>query len=221
MIREVPLGRLLSKAFLRPWEMPEAEAARMALAGNGNLRGTRFGRLRCGEATWESPDCGKLPIGLDSPLLYWVTPWLSKHRRPMGLKERLERRLSFPRLVSDFRKLVRMMDWKGWVGPPVPGVLLVDGSKEVFLFTDGNRRIGVASVVSILRVPIQVAPLMTFTWKATKAAGEGRFSEADTERIWDHVWERVDGKAERRDQPPPPPGGGRLHPGVRQQRRRP
>ena len=195
MIRELPLERILNKAFLRPWETPECEATRMVIAGTGNLRGTRFGRLRCGESNWESPDCGNLPTGLDAPLRYWATPWSQKLRRSMGIKERVARRLGFPRLVSDFRKLVRMMDWKGWVGPPVPGVLLVDGSKEVFLFTDGNRRIGVAAVVSILRVPIQVAPLMTFTWKATKAAGEGRFSEADTERIWDHVWERVDGKA--------------------------
>ena len=195
MTRELPLERLLNKAFLKPHELAECEAARMALAGNGNLRGTRFGRLRCGEATWESPDCGSLPVGLDAPLAYWVTPWAQKRRRPMGLKERLERRLGFSRLVSDFRKLVRIMDWKGWVGPPVPGILLVDGTRECFIHTDGNRRIGVAAAVHISRIPVKIAPLMTFTWKATKAAGEGRFSEADTRRIWDHVWSRVDGKA--------------------------
>ena len=192
MTRKLPLERFISKAFLRPWELPEAEAARLVLTGTGNLRGTRFGRLRCGEATWGSPDCGNLPIGLDAPLVYWVTPWSQKLRRPMGIKERVERRLGFPRLVSDFRKLVHIMDWKGWVGPPVPGILLVDGVREVFLFTDGHRRIGVAAAVHISRIPVKVAPLMTFTWKATKAAGEGRFSEADTRRIWEHVWERVE-----------------------------
>ncbi len=195
MIRELPLERLLSKAFLRPWELSECEVARMVIAGTGNLSGTRFGRLRCGEDTWESPGCGNLPTSLDAPLAYWVTPWSQKLRRPISFKERLARRLGFPRLVSDFRKLVRIMDEKGWVGPPVPGILLMDGMRECFIHTDGHRRIGVAATVHISRVPVKIAPLMTFTWKATKAAGEGRFSEVDTRRIWEHVWERVDGFA--------------------------
>ena len=196
----MPLERLLSKAFLRPWETPESEAARMVLAGHGNLRDTRFGNLRLGLATWESPNCGELPQGLDVPLAYWAMPWQSKLRRPLSLRERVERRLRFRKTVSEFRKLVRIMDWKGWVGPAVPGILLTaqgaqgkahsDGDK-CFLFTDGNRRIGVAAAVGILNIPVKISPLLTFDWKATKAAGKGRFSEVDTRRIWEHVWARV------------------------------
>jgi len=193
MIRSLPLDRLLSKSFLRPWEMPEAAAARMVLGGTTKLRGTRFGRLRCGKATWEGPGCGNLPTGLDAPLDYWVVPWAQKCRRPMSIKELAQRRVGFRRLVSDFLGLVRVMDWKGWVGPPVPGILLIDGTRECFIHTDGNRRIGIAAAVHIPHIPVKIAPLMTFTWKATKVAGEGRFSEADTRRIWDHVWSRVDG----------------------------
>ena len=195
MIREMPLGRLLSKSFLRPHELPECEAARWLLVDVKlkEIRSTRFGRLRCGEYTWESDGCGNLPTGLDAPLDYWAVPWAQKCRLPMGLKQRMERRLGFRRLMSDFRTLVRIMDCKGWVGPPVPGILLVDGTRERFIHTDGHRRIGIAAAVHISRIPVKIAPLMTFTWKATKAAGEGRFSEADTRRIWEHVWRRVDG----------------------------
>ena len=194
-IREMPLERLLSKAFYRPWETPEAEAARMVLAGNGNLRDTRFGNLRLGLATWESPNCGELPKDLDAPLVYWVTPWLSKHRRPISLRERVQRRLQFRRTVSDFRKLVRIMDWKGWVGPAVPGILLQNGDvRECFIHTDGNRRIGIAATVHIAKVPVKVSPLLTFDWKATERASSGRFSMIDTVRIWTHVWERVGGE---------------------------
>ena len=164
-------------------------------ATSRQIRPTRFGRLRLGEADWQSAGCGNLPEDLDVPLTYWVPPWLSKGRHPMSLRERTQRRLGFRRLVSDFRNLVRTMDRDGWVGPPVQGILLVNGTREVFLFTDGNRRIGVAAAVHISKVPVKIAPLMTFTWKATQAAGQGRFSDADTRRIWDHVWERVDGKA--------------------------
>ena len=196
----MPLEQLLSKAFLKPFELPEAEVARMVLAGNGNLRDSRFGNLRLGLATWETPGCGELPKGLDAPLQYWAVPWQSKLRRPISLRERVERRLRFRKTVSDFRKLVRIMDWKGWVGPAVPGILLTRQSakriehgdgEECFLFTDGNRRIGVAAAVGILNVPVKITALTTFDWKATKAAGKGRFSEADTKRIWEHVWERV------------------------------
>ena len=221
MIREMPLECLLSKAFLRPWELPEADVARMVLGGIHTLGGTRFAHLRLGLATWESPGCGELPNGLDEPLLYWVTPWLSKHRRPVSLAQRVERRLRFRKTVSDFRQLVRIMDRKGWVGPAVPGILLVGGgwkevttprrgdpdlvpesvgreipmnrdpASELFIHTDGNRRIGVAAAVSILNIPVEVTALTTFDWKGTKAAGRGRFSEGDTRRIWEHVWGRV------------------------------
>jgi len=221
MIREMPLERLLSKAFLRPWQLSECHAAQLILAGHTGLGGTRFAHLRLGLLTWESPHCGELPKGLDAPLQYWVTPWQSKFRRPLSVVQRVERRLRFRRTVSDFRKLVRVMDWKGWVGPAVPGILLVgggwkevagprqgdpdlvpesagreipfnrDSSSELFLHTDGNRRIGIAAAVGILRVPVKITPLLTFDWQGTRAAGTGRFSEGDTRRIWEHVWERV------------------------------
>ena len=205
-VREMPLERLLSKAFLRPWELSECAAARMVLVGASALGGTRFAYLRLGLWTWESPDCGNLPQDLDVPLQYWETPWRSKLRRPISLRERVERRLRFRKTVSDFRKLVRIMDWKGWVGQPVPGILLVDHGprttdhkeRECFLFTDGNRRIGAAAAVGILNVPVKVSPLLTFDWKATKAAGKGRFTDADTRRIWEHAWARVG--AGRREQ---------------------
>jgi len=193
MIRRMPLDRLLSKAFLRPWGLPECEAAQLVLAGQRRLRDTRFGRLRLGEATWESPGCGDLPKGLDAPLLYWVTPWQSKYRRPMSLRERVERRLAFGRTVSEFRALVRLMDWKGWVGEAVPGILLVEGTRHCFIHTDGHRRIGIAAAVHIPDIPVRVAPQLVFTWGATWAAAGNRFSSADTRRIWEHAWERVDG----------------------------
>ena len=206
-VREMPLERLLSKAFYRPWETPEAEAARMVLAGRSDLRDTRFGHLRLGVVTWETPGHGEQPRGLDTPLRYWETPWMSKLRRPISLKERVARRLRFRKTVSDFRTLVRIMDWKGWVGQPVPGILLVDHGprttdhkeRECFLFTDGNRRIGAAAAVGILNVPVKVSPLLTFDWKATKAAGRGRFTDADTRRIWEHAWKRIEPRAESRD----------------------
>ena len=200
MIRKIPLERLLSKAFLRPFEMPEAEAARMVLAGKTSFRDTRFAALRTGLATWETIGCGELPRELDRPLQYWEMPWVSKIRRPMRLVERVQRRMQFRKIASDFRRLVRVMDWKGWVGPAVPVLLLVDhgprttdhtNAHECFLFTDGSRRIGVAAAVGILEVPVKVSALLTFDWKATQAAGRGRFSEADTRRIWEHVWKRV------------------------------
>ena len=197
MIREMPMERLLSKAFLKPFDLPERDAARMVLAGRGDLRDTRFGHLRLGVADWNIPGYGAPPLGLDAPMQWWVTPWCSKKRRPISLKERVQRRLGFRRLVSDFRKLVRIMDWKGWVGPAVPGVLLVDHRPqttdhgECFIHTDGNRRIGIAAAVGILTVPVKITALTTFDWKATEAAGKGRFSEADTRRIWEHVWARV------------------------------
>lgn len=192
-IREMPLERLLSKAFLRPWELSECDAARMVLAGDHSLIASRFGYLRLGLWTWESPGCGNLPKDLDAPLLYWQTPWQSKIRRPISLKQRLERRLQFRKLVRDFRRLVCLMSWNGWVGPPVPGILLTDADRECFIHTDGNRRIGIAAAVHVDPIPVRVSRLLTFDWKATRAAGKGRFSEADTQRIWEHVWGRVDG----------------------------
>lgn len=194
MIREMPLERLLSKAFLRPFELPEAEAARIVLAGHGKLRETRFGKLRLGLATWQSPGCGWLPRGLDASLRYWVMPWMSKLRRPVSLTQRVERRLRFRRLVSDFRKLVRIMDYGGWVGPAVPGILLTDGeAKECFIHTDGARRIGIAAAVGILKVPVKISHLTSFDWKATQVAGRGRFSDHDVRRLWDHCFVRVYG----------------------------
>jgi len=84
------------------------------------------------------------------------------------------------------------MDWKGWVGPPVPGILLENGCvRECFIHTDGNRRIGIAAAVHIEKIPVKVTVLTTFDWKATLAAGRTRFSAGDTRRIWEHVWTRV------------------------------
>src|SRR5574343_1990215 len=120
-----PLSRLLSKLFLRPEESGEAElAAAMYWGLPVRYAEVRFKALRVGRATWATPGFAKLPNGVKVPP-YWVTPWLQKQRPPMTRYERIYRRLTYPLLRHDFRRLLRTMERKGWVGESAKVVELV------------------------------------------------------------------------------------------------
>lgn len=198
-----PITRILSKAFLRPEELPECHIADLINHGydvrSRHVCMTPYYRLRIGQADWTTPSCGVLPAGLDAPLRYWVMPWMDKPRSPVGRYERWLRRWRMGGVLRRFTQLVGAMKKHGWVGPPVPGILLVDNEqdRDVFILTDGHHRVGAAFALfgAECNIPVYTPEACVFDWKRTQRAGRGRFSNADTRRIWNHVWERVDGKA--------------------------
>ena len=199
-----PITRILSKAFLRPEELPEYCIARLIVGQDfrlwpGDILSTPYYRLRTGQADWTMPGCGILPSGLDAPLRYWVTPWAEKPRLPIGRYERWLRRWRMGGLLRNFTRMIRAMKEQGWVGPPATGILLVDNEqdRDLFILTDGHHRLGAACALfgTECNIPVCTPQSCIFDWKQTRRAGRGRFSEADTRRIWDHVWGWVDGKA--------------------------
>ena len=198
-----PITRMVSKAFLRPEELPEKFIAWLFLTGHcvrpDSLRLTYYYRLRAGLADWTAPGCGVLPQGLDAPLRYWVTPWAEKPRLPIGRYERWLRRWRMGGLLRNFTRMIRAMKEQGWVGPPATGILLVDNEqdRDLFILTDGHHRLGAACALfgTECNIPVYTPQSCIFDWKRTRRAGRGRFSEADTRRIWNHVWSRVDGEA--------------------------
>lgn len=198
-----PITRILSKAFLQPVEFPEKFIAWLFLTGHCvrpvSLRTTYYYQLRTGVADWTTPGCGALPQGLDAPLRYWVMPWADKPRPPIGRYDRWLRRWRMGGLLRNFTRMIGAMKTQGWVGPPLPGILLVDNKqdRDLFIPTDGHHRVGAAFALfgAECNIPVHTPESCVFDWKRTKRAGRGRFSDADTQRIWEHMWRRVDGKA--------------------------
>lgn len=197
-----PLSRILSKAFLRPEEMPETEIASEILNGDakylGDGWGSRYFFLRTGRAGWNTQGCGNLPVGLESPSVYWVTPFADKPRKPVSTWERWLRTLRFPSLYREFRDLVWAMarSPECWVGPPVSGILLVDNDadRDVFIIQDGHHRVGAFAALRHRHhsmVPVLIPEEKVFDLKRTLSVSKGRFSREDAIRYWDHCFKRI------------------------------
>ncbi len=198
MTYQVKMSQILSKTFLRPEEMPETEIADGALNHSFQWpaqKKTRYYRLRTGRASWNSPGCGCLPTGLDSPLAYWVTPFADKPRRPPTSCEICWRTVRFRSLHSRFIDIILAIarSPSGWIGPPAYGILLVDGAREVCILLDGHHRVGALAALGRMDqdIPVEIPADRCFDWEATLRSD--RFSESDIRKWWNHCFSVVYG----------------------------
>lgn len=197
------LSHVLSKTFLRPEEMPEAEIAKRILrqdAGWTESLGSRYYRLRTGRATWTDPECGHVPPSvLCGGAQYWITPWANKFRHPVSPLERWWRTIYYPGLYRGFRRIVlATKDIRGWIGHPISGILLVDNERErdLFIALDGHHRLGALSAIrpDDPLVPVYTPEDRVFDWKRTRRSGRTLgFSEEDSRHWWDHCFHRIYG----------------------------
>jgi len=185
---QAPLSRIVSKAFLRPHETPEAEVAKVILDGGGIQESfyTRYHQLRLGKASWLSPGCGAIPDGLEAPPVWWITPWASKPRQPIGCWELFRRWLAYPDLFDTFLSIVEATDSaRAWIGPPAKVIRLLRGNESLHILLDGHHRLGALAAVRPDDgvVPVEVAS----TWDYEGTILEGYLSEADRVTWWDHL----------------------------------
>ena len=188
-----PLAKMLSKAFCRPWETPEYSQAICTLDTPSSVASV-FHDTRLGLIGWT--EYGMLPPGLTKIPPYWSVPWAEKVRPPITAKQLVGRRLLWSRTLNDFGTLCddmrRCRNDGWWPGPAVQAILLEDwNQRQVAIFTDGNRRIGIAAALGWKAVPLAFTDERTFDLKQTRSASTGRFSRADTERWWFHAFRRV------------------------------
>ena len=153
MNQVLPIDIFISKLFLRANESPEKEIADLyfTCGSSFNYRETKFYKLRTGEKDWYSKGIGNLPENLDVRPRYFVVPWADKPRKQQTFISRIRRKLKFKGVLRDFFDLADSIKEKGFDNSekPIKGYLLRQGEHNTrFLYTDGNRRIGIlASLV--------------------------------------------------------------------------
>jgi SAM-dependent methyltransferase len=203
-----PLARMITKYFLRASDSPEADAAARLRSGE-SLEGTRYRRLRTGRATWLDADVARLPTGLDIEPEYWVVPWAVRPRADAVVAP-LERR--FPELEARFGELVRSLAEHGFDesrGRVRVFKLVHPERGELWQYTDGNQRVGAAAHLAgdeperFAAVPVvvdlEVRRERLLDYPLTRQlVEEGRFTEADVYRWFDHAFDVVDAGAAAR-----------------------
>jgi hypothetical protein len=204
-----PLSRMLSKLFLPPSKGAERELVdkiiRKRKGGHFFVWKTRYFKLRTARANWTSPGYAFLPKNLDCFPPYWVMPWKSKKRMPETFLQRQQRLFTFFKLYRKFKELMDSILEKGFNPDTsvIKGDCLVHPEYgEVFVYTDGNQRMGIVSLLAerlgnadfplpvrveskVFREEIMYHPV------AVEGIKKGYFSRSDVLRWFDHPFEAL------------------------------
>lgn len=144
---------MINKLFLPASKTAESEMARLYLryGRDFSYKSTDFYRLRTGQADWREPGIANIPDSIEMVPDYWVVPWADKYRKPSSLRNKIFRRLKFPGLLSDFFSLIENIRRSGFDNSrePIKGYLFYnDSGQSRFIYTDGNRRLGILAAIS-------------------------------------------------------------------------
>ena len=150
MNQVLPIDIFISKLFLHANVSPEKEIADLyfTCGSSFNHKETKFYKLRIGQKDWSSRGMGNLPDNLCTKPQYFVVPWAGKPRKPQTFISRFRRKLKFKGVLREFFDLADSIKEKGFDNSeePIKGYLLRQGENQNrFLYTDGNRRIGILS----------------------------------------------------------------------------
>lgn len=198
------ITRMVSKYFLPAHKGAEREIVDLytKYGKEGfDFTKTRYYRLRTGQLDWQDNGVAHLPVSLDINPAYWVMPWCYKYRdlRKKGIRKKIG---AFSGVYSKFINLIDFI-LKGGFDPSageIPGYLLVHPDLgEVFVYVDGNQRMGVLSYLADksfdrdFMVPVQVRQVVErgklLHYPLTKQLiEEGHFTEKDVFKWFDNVF---------------------------------
>ena len=148
-----PIKRMLSKYFLPAHQNAEREVVDLVEEKGQDgfeIAQTRYYRLRTAQDDWLTPGVAHLPEGLDQPPKYWIVPWSVKPKTADD-KEIKNRLKAFPETYAKFLALISSMLESGFdeKGAAIPGFRLAHPEyDDVFIYTDGNHRMGVLSHIA-------------------------------------------------------------------------
>jgi hypothetical protein len=203
---------MLSKLFLPPAQGAEREVVDKIIkkkqGENFSILKTRYFNLRTGRANWTTPNYACLPEALDCFPPYWVMPWRYKERARESFIQRQIRLFSFPKLYRSFCHLVDCILQEGFNTncEAIKGDCLVHPDfGEVFIYTDGNQRMGILSLLAEQAgnpdypVPVKIdSKVHRDDIMQHPAALEGirkrYFSQADVLRWFDHPFQVLNSK---------------------------
>ncbi|HOW28627.1 MAG TPA: hypothetical protein PK876_09035 [Elusimicrobiota bacterium] len=200
---------MISKYFLPPNQGAERELVDTILkrrAGQDvSIYQTRYFKLRTAQADWKSPGFARLPDGLDLFPPYWFMPWKGKERKPIGFYGKFLRRVRFNGLYMKFEQLLDGILQDGYRSdcPPIKGDCLVHPDHgEIFIYTDGNQRMGILSYLAEQKggydfeVPVKIESRthrddILRHPTAEEGLKKGYFSKADVLRWFDHPFDAM------------------------------
>jgi hypothetical protein len=148
-----PIHRMINKYFLPACQSAEREMVNFYIQNGRNqfeVSETRYYRLRTGQADWNTPGMSHMPKSLTKTPYYWIVPWSYKLRNVTPAHIRVRTKI-FPQIITQFYDLINSMISHGFDANQgiIPGYKLVHPEYgEVFLYTDGNHRMGVFSYIS-------------------------------------------------------------------------
>ncbi len=144
---ELPFDIFRNKLFLKPHESAEFSfAKKISEKDIFNYKETNFYKLRVGKVDWEVPGVANLPKGLKNKPPYWVMPWTDKKRKPLTFLDKILKTIEFRKKMNSFKELFKSINENGFDNSdgPIKGFLLINEFKEKqFIYTDGNRRLGI------------------------------------------------------------------------------
>jgi SAM-dependent methyltransferase len=199
-----PLTRMMSKYFLPAGKSAERELVDLYVKCGRNgfdITQTRYYRLRTGQLDWLTPGVAHLPVFLDRSPAYWVMPWSYKYRE-RGSENNKKRVKTFPMVYERFVALIDSILERGFDPSKsiIPGYQLIHPEwGEVFIYTDGNQRMGVLSYLAAgsddgnLMIPVQIRQVLErekmLDYPLTKQLmEEGHFTEKDVFRWFDNAF---------------------------------
>ncbi len=200
----LPVRRMVSKYFLPAHLNAEREIVDRVLdhgVENFDITQTRYYRLRTGQEDWLSPDIAHLPQDLSVPPQYWVVPWSIKLKQS-GRARKMDRVQNFPNTYGKFLGLIESLMAAGYdeQAGPIPGYLLVHPKYgQVFVYTDGNHRMGILSRLAEdqpdedLEIPVFIQQVVEreklLDYPLTQQLiGEGYFAEEDVYKWFDNAY---------------------------------
>ena len=203
-----PLSRMCNKYFLPARQSAEYEAAlrleQKPDTTSADMIETRYWRLRTGTDDWTAPGQAHLPEGLERPAQYWVMPWSVKKREAVDVSQKTA---VFSQTLNRFRNTIESIMEHGLdaTHDPIPGYKLVHPDfGVVFIYIDGNRRLGALALRSERlgedpAVPVQVRQVIrrenvAVLPLARQLIESGDLTEADVMRWFDNAFWFVTGE---------------------------
>ena len=202
-----PVRRMVSKYFLRADQSAERRLVDQYVdCGQERVdveTSTYYG-LRTGMLDWGHPGVARFPQDLDIAPEFWIMPWCVK-RREIGERQQRARVRGFPQVLRKFYLLIDriLQEGENTAEHPIPGYRLAHPDHEdIFLYIDGNHRMGVLSHLAErsgqpdmeihveVRQVIERGKLLDYPLTQQLVA-EGQFTEPDVFRWFDHAFEQT------------------------------
>ena len=200
-----PVSRMVNKYFKRADESAERDLADRYYQNGSDcgVTDTLYYRLRTAQTDWNNPVAARLPQNLDNKPVYWVMPWSVK-RRTLAPDETAKRISGFDILWKKYQGLLDSVAQKGFdvKREPILGFELVHPERgSLFLYTDGNQRMGALSAYAAkndatMEVPVFVRQSLhrekLTSYPLTKQLmAEGLFTEKDVYAWFDNAFDAL------------------------------